>query len=1735
MKGLYTQWTQRIVSGIFSLACLVSTGPLSAAGPVFETNDAGRDYPASASSHGASNNNAVVATATADRDINWDAGPCGDPNYIGGKVYREFLSNGTADAAYTETEDVPGNAVGNQTRTIRNAEPPIAGVTVNVYDMTGALIGTDVSDAAGDWSVNAAAAATSQLRVEFIPPAGYEPGPLGGNNSTSVRVANRGDCGVDFTIQIPADHCENDPRFSVVCFARNNDGSTEPVIIDLAYNTGIPFVPISTIDNTKNWATPNAPASASTGYPVPSKTMVAGKGQVNTVFGLAWDKYQQQLYAGTYRRAFGPMSSNASANTFGEAIIYAIPYGSAVPSTPAVWLDLETLFGDGFAGSHVNDPNYPGPTQFGRTGNNPNSIGYTGLGSIKVSRDGSQMYVVNLKTAEVLVIPIGPGGTAPTLASQIKRFPIPTNECPAGTFAGSGNPYYAVLGLGVHPVTGRVYVTLTCTGPTVNDLKGFVYSFDPSDNTPSASDFTKELEIPLNHAIPATNPNVNPWYGQKLRAWVNVGANSTPLPNNSSDAQYTMPWLGEVDFDFQPNGAYAMVIGTRNRYHDMINSSFYVTGGILYRATNSGTEATPVWGLENNGTAGPLTSIVNWSFSPSSRAGVYTSDQSRFFKYVGREGSMMAGTFQILPNFHEVVAPTMDNVYHSGTSGIAWLKLSDGDRSRDNRILSNYTSSGYSATNFTKSNNWAGITARCGLPPLEVGNLVWQDTDEDGVQDPNEPGIAGLTLELWVDTNGDMSVDTKVAETTTDAQGHYLFSHAGTNAYGQVENWSFYASDGDQVEPGKKHEVRLPIGQVPLNGYLLTTANSPASGGNASNDNKTDLRDSDGSLIGQNATIAFATGNWGENNHTLDYGFKPSAACSVSLTATPGPCVPATNVHSVTGTITFANPPATGTMTVSSGGASQSFSAPFSSPQAYTLNGINSDGASHTVTVSFSADPSCSGTFDYTAPASCTPPPPGGACSVGSGVVGGKVHQDYNYNGVKDVDEPGKQGITVRIYACDPSGASVLVSVTTTDANGDYFFSGLTDGVKYKIEFDSVSIAGMFVKPTFFGTDNGTTVQFATAPTCDVDLGIANPADYCQVNPPIILPCYEPGNAVYGANGNTGKGIISLPYNSSGPTPTGITGVANIHEVGTVWGMAWQASTARMFTSAFLKRHSGLGPKGIGGVYVMDFSSGTGSVVNSFDLQGVVPANGGPAINLGAVLRTGSADYTLPNNNTGESIDLDAFPNVGKVSFGDCDMGPDGQTLWLINLNQRALISVDVSSTASYPGTVKQYPLSGFSGLPSCNNGQLRPWGLKFANGKGYVGCVCTGEDGGGFGDLEAFVLSFDPSNPTAFTTEITFGLDYLREKVSDFPVYGLNEPGAWNPWADTWAETGIGNNPGSEEAFPQPVLSDIEFSDNGSMILAFTDRFGHQAGYNQRIAVAGATQIFSVDAGGDIVHVCNIGNSWVLEGTGACTENDNSAAQSSLNNDGPGGTGEFYYGDSFDDTSVAPTYNHNETALGALVVVKGKNEVASIHFDPINDPTAFDQGILWFNTTTGARVDEFRIIASGPASNKGNGLGDMEAGCVAPIQIGQYVWIDNNKDGIQDPCEQPLPGVNVNLYKNGSLVASTTTDANGQYFFSAQGAPGQTWVTPGDFVKPYMDYKIVFGTGGQYDNTTGALTIAGQPYYLTVANSVAGTGNDQNDSDAALMSIAGGTYPSINVTTKGPGSGDHTLDAGYA
>jgi len=757
---------------------------------------------------------------------------------------------------------------------------------------------------------------------------------------------------------------------------------------------------------------------------------------------------------------------------------------------------------------------------------------------------------------------------------------------------------------------------------------------------------------------------------------------------------------------------------------------------------------------------------------------------------------------------------------------------------------------------------------------------------------------------------------------------------------------------------------------------------------------------------------------------------------------------------------------------------------------------------------------------------------PSSVAAIAPAQFAGKVYRDFNADGSITANgtttDTGVSSVTVSFF--DPTGASA--GSTTTDASGLYTFTPTLPG-PWRVEFTHLP-ENHEPSRVFTGTQNGTTVQFVTsAPVNNIDLGILEPCDYCQANPKLVFSRFESGTGT-GTN-SSNKAVGTISYNHAGSA----TIAATFGNVGSVWGLSYNRLSKRIYTSAFLKRHVGLGPRGMSGIYVIDNSGATPTLLGGFTLEGVAASNGG-VVTVGSVTRSGGTDYTLSVDPSLPTIDLDAFAKVGKVGYGDIDIAEDSSTLWLVNLNDRTLVAVDTAQITPVAGStanaapsaaVRQYRIASSSGAsgaplltgaPACTAGQLRPFGLKITSEIGYLGVICDASSSSTLKkspDLHAYVLSFDPANPTALTTEVSFGLDYTRE-----PYYQMQDGtnvrnGEWQRWMNTWTDTDIDTNGttanccGNMRSAPQPILSDIEVMPDGSLVIGMMDRLSQQTGWENRKALSGDTSTLDFGSVGDVLLAKRIGASYVMESGETDPSDPYPDADGFLDpepgyssNDSVGNAGEFFYGDAYKGADAS----HHETSLGGLTLLRGSNQVVMTSFDPDQFNA---QGLAWLSTKTGAKADSWSHSTNTwnvRLFGKSDGMGDVELLCdAAPLEIGNRVWNDLNSNGIQDAGEFGLNGVQVSL-QTPTTTLTTLTAKDGNYYFN---------------VAPYTQYTITINSVPTGKTLTAANTdaISGS----TLSNDAI---NDVRDSDAT--SVAG--IPTLYYTTGGPGMNNHGLDFGF-
>lgn len=777
----------------------------------------------------------------------------------------------------------------------------------------------------------------------------------------------------------------------------------------------------------------------------------------------------------------------------------------------------------------------------------------------------------------------------------------------------------------------------------------------------------------------------------------------------------------------------------------------------------------------------------------------------------------------------------------------------------------------------------------------------------------------------------------------------------------------------------------------------------------------------------------------------------------------------------------------------------------------------------------------------------------------------GIVYRDYNADGARDPDnEPGVPGITVSAYTADGSKAADAV----TDAQGRYNLV-VPGGAQYRLEVTGIPD---YLQPGVVGINSEATVAFANAPINNVNFGLNNPADYCQDNPEMGTPCYLFGDqnqdlpALVSFHNRAGSTKLDDAYVPVGQSPyddanNDVPGVqthpveAVARDIGTTNGLAFQGSTNVLFAGAFMKRHSGFGPGGTGAIYRIDRANN-----NSVSVYADLNALFGP--------NTTGANPHDSSQSTTDPFDFflhdPSFDEVGKISLGDIEISEDGKYLFTVNLADKKLYRIPILNNAlPTKDIINTFPLPAPS---NCAQTDVRPFALAVQDGTLYAGMVCTAQSTQKRTDLRAYVYSFDGTNFSSAPV-IDVQLNYPRQCADRDPNviesgcnwHTYNEDADWNPWVGklgstegTFGElleysgTAELTNTTRTVIYPQPLLTDIEFA-NGRMILGLRDRNGDllgNGGKDPRNTGANGTPVgfpdnystpntmYKTVSAGDILIAAPDGNGWKLESNAVV---GNLSSGGAGNGDGPDG-GEFFFQDSF---AIVTNNNprHAEVTQGGLFSIAGQGDALTTAFNPVPTDTKenrYDGGVIWLSDQDGTRSRSYRIFAgvwppsetvSGLLQGKNNGLGDLEVFCdQAPLEIGDRVWLDTNEDGIQDPGEPPLPGVNVRLYApDMTLLAEAKTNADGNYYFSN--------ATSG----PLSGLSAVYNVEGLKPNTTGyKLRIALDDKQITKANADGHTDNnnklDLRDSDATLS----GTDAEITFDTGGAGHNNHTLDFGF-
>ncbi len=1527
---------------------------------------------------------------------------------VSGTVFRDFNANGTKDNSTTFNE------------------PFVAGVTVKAYDASGAAVGTTTTDANGAYSFSGL---TLPLRIEFASAStGDYASATGSGSATSVQFYTAATTTANLSLQYPQDYCNSsNPQMIIPCFVNGDptqggSAGTDPVLVKfpydasgIAYNGGTPDVAIATASN------------------------------VGAVWALAYQKTTQQLFSAAFlKRHVG----------FGSLGIGGIYKTDIATSTTTPFVSVNSIGIDVGTDPHTGLP--ADATQPSYDENTFAQVGKKGIGGMDISDDGKNLWLVNLNLQTLNRVFINNPATTPTSAN-VTTYNIPNPNCRNGDFRPFAVKYYR----------GKIYVGVVCANETAQDTAGMtatVYEFDEA-----TSAFTVVLQFPTTFRKGKTDdmPNIlNYWY-----PWTD---NTTPIIPYPSEPTYVFyPQLILSDIAFDVDGT--MVISGMDRFGHQwgwfnyypdgshSNTALYTTtaNAQLYRAGKCAN--TFGWTLENNASVCGTTPTAGANNNKGPGGGVFY--YSNVFQTAHEELSY--GGINILAGSGEVIESALDPL-NFFTGGIIHLNNETGGRAAGYQIYESSYGGGNAA--FGKANGLGDLVTLCNPAPLEVGNRVWTDTNQNGKQDANESGIDGVIVKLYEGSN-------EVGSATTANGGQYYFTN--TNVTGGVKYNTAY-------------EIRIATAQTSLNTFSLTTTDAGTN----------DLIDNDGTTSGANVIKAFTTGGAGENNHSYDFGFKsqPPCALTIAKVTTSGCYQNSGSKATVSVEVAWTGAPTGETITITLGGQTRTIT-----PGAYTSTGgsgiivspqvvafeLAADGSTGNVVANFNTTTTCTDTKPYTLPAACPP-------LVCNGTdLAGTVFDDYNADGIKQAGETnGLPNVTVIATACDGT-----TYTATTNSEGKYNLD--IPANKYPVRLEFSGLPSIYGQGTPNGADGKTTTQFFAAADCHADLGILDPNDYCQTNPKVYMPCYLNGDPNDAASAGDAA-IVAVNYDITGMKSV----VAPIESIASVWGIAYNKFNQNLYSAAFLRRHVGLTAAGLGGIFKTDVTNNTTTLL--VDVENI-------GVNLGSIGDNVSRGVNVPK--TQVSQDQEAYSKVGKVGMGDLDISEDGQTLYFVNLFEKKLHRLNIANPTAAPAV--SIP------DPQCAGGTFRPWGLKIHKGFAYVGGICDASTSTK-SDLRAYVYKYDlVSNTFNSTPVFDFPLTYPK----GFSWDAAPNLTGWYPWTDDQATTFVTPNSvqtsccqffyGDILVYPQPILSDIEIDVDGSIILGFADRFSFQTG-SKNLAPDGNSgsqgQGFSSLVGGDILRAFASGNTYILENNAKAGPATGSSVG---NNQGPG-FGEFYNDNFINNGSVA----HAENANGGLALKSGSGEVVYSAMDP-EDAVSTSGGFRKVSNITGLATGAFSVYTGNLANglfSKAGGIGDLELGCGTPpyLQIGNYVWNDSNLNGVQDACESPIANIVVELYKAGTKIAEVTTDAKGEYYFSDKNAVGVTWLGTGadTTLRPNMAYEVRIATAQTTLNNR----------VLTTANSTTNGGNDQIDSDASLSNGSA----VITFTTGAAGSVNHTLDFGF-
>jgi uncharacterized repeat protein (TIGR01451 family) len=396
-----------------------------------------------------------------------------------------------------------------------------------------------------------------------------------------------------------------------------------------------------------------------------------------------------------------------------------------------------------------------------------------------------------------------------------------------------------------------------------------------------------------------------------------------------------------------------------------------------------------------------------------------------------------------------------------GNSDGAPVTNNNVDNDDDGRPFGAATSSGsITLVPGTEPGGNVNTTVDFGFYTLSLGGTAWDDQNNDGRVNGGEPALAGLTVNLYRDSNNDSIPDGgPISTTTTSASGAYTFTGLISDTYlvEIIPTGNYTSSTGAVGSPSGAYEPAPDAdADATLNddngtnaGGVIRTAPISLSAGAepTADDGDANTNFSIGFGLFQPISIGNQVWNDANNNGLLDNGEAGINGVTVNLYS--GTTLISTTVTSGNGNYTFAYlipgdyvvevvPPAGFVSSSGSNGNVTGLYEPAPSPN----NGIDNDDNGTTVSNTIRSSVvsvMVSGTNSY---------PTVDFGLMQPATIGNRVWNDAVGNGIQDSNEPGLVGAQVVLYDAITNSP---IATTTTGAGGLYTFTKVISGDYYLV------------------------------------------------------------------------------------------------------------------------------------------------------------------------------------------------------------------------------------------------------------------------------------------------------------------------------------------------------------------------------------------------------------------------------------------------------------------------------------------------------------------------------------------------------------------------------------------------------------------------------------------------------------------------------------------------------------